>query len=150
MGRLWHTALLGQWNELFYWLPIEEQIHTRQRAYYDALGKADKDGDSSEFVQMILQVIHDTLIAYEDITDQDTDQDTDQVKTDNPNIEKLLSILGNRTLSAVALMDELGLSHRQTFRDNYLNPALELGAIERTIPNKPKSRNQKYRKKWEQ
>lgn len=26
MGRMWHSLLLGQWKELFFWLPIEELI----------------------------------------------------------------------------------------------------------------------------
>ena len=147
MGRLWHMILLGQWKELFYWLPIEDLIRKRQSDYYDALGKADKDGNSSEFVQMMLQVIKDTLVAYEDTTDQDNDQETDQVKIDNPNVKKLLEVIGNETMSAKELMDALGLSHRPTFRNNYLNPAIELGLIERTIPDKPNSRNQRYKKK---
>lgn len=146
MGRLWHTILLGQWKELFYWLPIEDLIRKRQNDYYDALGKADKDGDSSEFVQMMLQVIKDTLVDYEDSTDQDNDQETDQVKMDNPNVKKLLDAIGEETMSAKELMEKLGLSHRPTFRNNYLNPALELGVIERTIPDKPNSRNQRYKK----
>jgi hypothetical protein len=42
-------------------------------------------------------------------------------------------------------MTRLKLSHRPTFRANYLNPALHQGLIERTIPEKPNSRLQKYR-----
>jgi hypothetical protein len=42
-------------------------------------------------------------------------------------------------------MKRLKLSHRPTFRANYLNPALSAGLIERTIPDKPNSRLQKYR-----
>jgi hypothetical protein len=42
-------------------------------------------------------------------------------------------------------MTRLKLSHRPTFRANYLNPALTTGLIERTIPDKPNSRLQKYR-----
>lgn len=147
MGRLWHTVLLGQWKELFYWLPIEDLIRTRQKEYYGALGEADKNGDSSGFVHMMLLVIHDTLADYVDKTDQDSDQDTDQVKIEDSNVRKLLEVIGDQTISAVEIMGRLGLNHRPTFRNNYLNPALELGAIERTIPDKPNSRNQKYRKK---
>lgn len=147
MGRLWHTVLLGEWKEIFYWLPIEDLIRTRQNEYYDALGKSDKNGDSSEFVQMMLNVIHDTLKDYEDNADQVIDQENDQVKIDNPSLIKLLGAIGDDTLSAIEIMSRIGLSHRPTFRKNYLNPALELDLIERTIPDKPNSRNQRYRKK---
>lgn len=58
----------------------------------------------------------------------------------------MFSILGDNTLSTAELMERLGLSHRPTFRKNYLNPALEQNLIERTIPDKPNSKNQKYRK----
>lgn len=40
---------------------------------------------------------------------------------------------------------KLGLLHRENFRSNYLKPALELRLVEMTIPDKPNSRNQKYR-----
>jgi hypothetical protein len=43
-------------------------------------------------------------------------------------------------------MSVLGLSDRTTFYANYLNPALEAGLVERTIPDKPRSSKQKYRK----
>ena len=43
-------------------------------------------------------------------------------------------------------MARLALSHKPSFRTNYLNPALECGLVERTIPDKPNSRNQKYRR----
>ena len=61
MGRLWHSMLLGNWNELFYWLPIEELIRSRQKAYYDALGKSDKLTDSYIFVEFMLDIILATL-----------------------------------------------------------------------------------------
>jgi hypothetical protein len=47
--------------------------------------------------------------------------------------------------SAREIMAELGLRHWKTFQINYLNPFLEIGLLERTITDKPKSRLQKYR-----
>ena len=146
MGRMWHSLLLGKWKEMFFWLPIEELIQSRQKEYYDALGAADKQADSAGFVELILEIIRDSLTEITVVgrsTDQDSDQVTDQDKTP---IERILSALGDETLSATDLMERLGLSHKPTFRKNYLNPALEQKLIERTIPNKPNSKNQKYRK----
>ena len=145
IGRMWHSLLLGQWKELFYWLPIEELIRSKQAEYYNALGKADKSADSAVFVELMLDIINSTLKEMENVsrsTDQVSDQDTDQ----DDNISRLIKFLGDKEMSATDIMSRLGLSHRPTFRKNYLAPALEKGIIERTIPDKPNSKNQKYRK----
>lgn len=146
MGRMWHSLLLGKWKELFYWLPVEELIQSRQKEYYDALGAADRQADSAGFVELMLEIIRDSLnevTVLSHSTDQDSDQVTDQ---DVSSVGRLLSVLGEDTLSTAELMKRLGLSHRPTFRKNYLDPALEQNFIERTIPDKPNSKNQKYRK----
>ena len=142
MGRMWHSLLLGKWKELFFWLPIEELIRSRQKEYYDALGAADKQADNAGFVELMLEIIRNSLEKVT-VVGRSTDQDSDQDKTP---IGRLLSALGDNTLSASELMERLGLSHKPTFRKNYLNPALEQNLIERTIPDKPNSKNQKYKK----
>lgn len=139
MGRMWHSLLLGHWNELFYWLPIEELIRSQQSEYYKALGKS--DSDSNAFVEFLLQVILETLQKTTVVGNDDAEDRTD------PLIEKLRAAMGKDVLSTTEIMQRLGLSHRPTFRQNYLNPALSLGVIEMTIPDKPTSRNQKYRVK---
>ena len=63
-----------------------------------------------------------------------------------PQVARLLGVLGDSEMSARDLMHELGLRDRKNFARLYLDPALESGAIERTIPDKPTSRLQKYRK----
>ncbi len=41
-------------------------------------------------------------------------------------------------------MKMLGLKSKETLRKNYLNPAMELGLIRMTLPDKPNSKNQRY------
>lgn len=65
-------------------------------------------------------------------------------QSDDP-VTRLLSALRGGALSPQALRQAVGLTHRQTFRMNYLRPALKAGFIERTIPGKPTSHLQKYR-----
>lgn len=142
MGRMWHSLLLGRWNDIFYWLPIEELIRSRQQEYYDTLGKADRESDSSAFVEFMLDIILGTLKE----TTVVGNLDEAEKETVNPSVQKLLDALGDEELSAVQIMERLGLSHRPTFRRNYLNSALEQGFVEMTIPDRPNSRNQKYRK----
>lgn len=86
-------------------------------------------------------------------TDQvagNTDQVTDQVSMNDRRsgdpVQELVTVLGNREMSVAEIMQTLGLKHRPSFRERYLNPALEQGLIERTIPDKPTSSKQKYRR----
>ncbi len=147
LGRMWHSLLLGKWKELFFWLPMEELIQSRQKEYYEALGAADMQADSAGFVELMLEIIRDSLLEIT-VVGSSSDQDSDQVNDqDETCVKRLLAILGEDTLSAVEIMERLGLSHRPTFRKNYLNPALEKLFIERTIPDKPNSKNQRYRRR---
>lgn len=143
MGRMWHSLLLGKWNEIFYWLPMEELIRSRQQEYYNALGASNREPDSSAFVELMLEIILDTL--RETTVVGNAEESTKAAA--NSYIQKLLHVLGDEELSAAEIMRRLGLSHRPTFRKNYLNPALEQGFINMTIPDKPNSRNQKYRRR---
>nr|MDA3818644.1 transcriptional regulator [Prolixibacteraceae bacterium] len=68
---------------------------------------------------------------------QVTDQVTDQVVS-------LLKNLGDEALSANEMMRKLSLHHKHTFRENYLQSAMEMGYVRMTIPDKPKSRLQRY------
>lgn len=61
IGRFWHTVLLGAYNEVFYWLPVEELIQLRQKDYYDALAMSDKKVDAAYFVELILELIYEAL-----------------------------------------------------------------------------------------
>lgn len=70
----------------------------------------------------------------------DTPHDTPH---DAPHVIAILRACKN-AVSRPELQEILGLADREHFRKRYLLPALDAGLIERTIPDKPKSKNQKY------
>lgn len=65
------------------------------------------------------------------------------IKTD----EQILLDFCIEPKSIQEMMDILGKSDRNHFREKYLNPLLKSGKIMMTLPNKPTSKNQKYIKK---
>jgi len=60
-GRLWHSLILRKWRPIFAWMPVETLIHRHQQQYYDALLEAGKRGDSTVFVEFMLEAIRDAL-----------------------------------------------------------------------------------------
>ena len=145
IGRLWQTLILRHWKPLLAYLPVETLIRDRQTAYYRALAEADKIAEATPFIAFMLEALLGAIneaVA----TGQVTDYVTDQVKL-------LLEIIADNELNSADLMHALGLSHRPSFRENYLNPALDCGWLERTQPNSPRSPTQRYRltekaKRW--
>jgi len=61
MGRLWQTMILREFAKLFEFLPIETLIKERQQVYYAALGKSDKSGSSTVFIEFVLDIIDKSL-----------------------------------------------------------------------------------------
>ncbi len=61
-----------------------------------------------------------------------------------PQVERLLMVLQG-AMGRDELQAALDLRDRKSFRELYLQPALEAGLIHRTIPDKPNSRLQRYR-----
>ncbi len=137
MGRLWQTLILSRWKPLLAYLPVETVIRDCQDDYYRVLAMADQQASATPFIEFMLNALYDAVREAVSI-DQVTDQVTDQVSA-------IIQAIGTEELGASELMQILGLSHRPTFRSNYLNPALKEGWLERTQPDSPRSPTQRYR-----
>ena len=59
-------------------------------------------------------------------------------------VAQLLGVMSGE-LKRIEIQHRLGLKHEDHFRKVYLLPSLQMGLIQMTIPDKPKSRLQKYR-----
>ena len=141
MGRLWQTLILSQWKSELAYLPVESVINNQQMQYYAALSAADRASDATEFVvymlNALLSAMHDVHLA----------PSKHQVGTKYElTIEQQLIL--DRLHGEMSLIELMGFSSRSDrtkFRNQIVNPLIDLGLIELTIPNKPTSSKQKYR-----
>lgn len=61
MGRLWQTVILKDVYPVFEFLPIETLIKKRQEKYYEVLGISDNTGESTLFIEFMLEIILESL-----------------------------------------------------------------------------------------
>jgi fido (protein-threonine AMPylation protein) len=73
-----------------------------------------------------------------------TQQVQDKLHTDNPNIVKLVQIIGEQELSVKEMMELIGLKDRKNVLSLYLNPAVADGYIRLLYPQSPRHPRQKY------
>lgn len=79
------------------------------------------------------------------ILDDISKQVNEDIEQINPNIKKLLDVMEDDvSYSSNELMQKLNLKAKEGFRRNYLRPAIDQNLIYMTIPDKPKSKNQRY------
>ena len=61
MGRLWQTLILMHQYPVFEYLPVESLIKQKQNEYYSKLSESDKKGNSTPFIEFMLNIILDSL-----------------------------------------------------------------------------------------
>lgn len=138
MARLWHTVILYRWRNVFEYIPLESQIERFQNEYYDAIAVCHTKGNSDIFIEFMLDMINQIL-----------DEVILQVNRSNAEVseyvKRMLAVMEyDVPYTSNSIMETLGLKSKETLRKNYINPAMELGLIKMTLPDKPNSRNQRY------
>lgn len=78
MARLWQSNILRAWNPLFEFLPVETLVYENQEAYYGSIQASDHAGDSTAFIEFMLKMITEALIA----AIQNTNDVNDEVNHD--------------------------------------------------------------------
>ena len=61
IGRLWQTIILMEKYPVFEFLPFESLINKTQKEYYESLALSDKAGNSTVFIEYMLEVIDQSL-----------------------------------------------------------------------------------------
>lgn len=138
MARLWHTVILYRWRNVFEYIPLESQIEKYQTEYYEAIAQCHVNGNSDRFIEFMLEMIYqilDEVIAQIRKSDSETSE----------YVKRMLDVMEyDIPYTSNAIMEALGLRSKETLRKNYINPAIELGVIRMTLPDKPNSKNQRY------
>jgi Fic family protein len=141
MGRLFQTCLLASKEKVFAYLPVESIIKERQQAYYQAISSCHQKGNSNDFIEFMLDAILETIKQTLKSSEQDINHISIQMK-------KLMLLMEDGVpYTTQEIVSELRLKSRVSVKKNYIDPAIESGLIEMTIPDKPNSRNQRYIKK---
>ncbi len=104
--------------------------HTGDIAHYNMMMDEETDEDRSYF--LIRLPIHTKFVG------------TAQVAEVAPAVKRLLTVLQGE-MNRAELRTALGLKDEKHFREHYQQTASNQGLIEMTIPDKPRSRLQKYR-----
>ncbi len=114
---------------------IHDTIHDEQVT--EQVNNADKQGFSDSTEQVTASTEH--------VTDHVTIHDTDHVTIhDREQVIKLILAL-DEELSRLEIMNKLKLTNRAYFVSDFIQPAINEGLIEMTLPDKPQSKQQKYR-----
>lgn len=130
-------------------------------AYIASLGESQDKGSSNAFLAFMAQESLDILTEMvEDYMEsmlgdvpwaggrekKDDIALTPQVAPQvTPQVAALLEALGLEELGSRELRLRLALSDSKNFRERYLAPSIEMGFVEMTLPDKPRSSKQRYR-----
>ena len=66
MGRYWQTMLLSKWKGIFAWIPVESIVKQHQQEYYNVIAKCDAAGESTLFIEFMLQCLLEAMENYEE------------------------------------------------------------------------------------
>ena len=126
-ARLWQTAILAHWKDLFKYIPIESIIRKHQEEYYIAIQNCNNAGNSNEFIEFMLKIIDEAVDGMILTSSQETTQETTQEKIINL-IKKNPSITQVKMAKALDLTRD-GISYN-------IKVLKEKGIIERVGSNK--------------
>lgn len=77
-------------------------------------------------------------------TEQVPNKLSNSIHIGNADIARLVVTLGTQEMSVKQMMEAIGLKHRPTFLENYLNPSIANGYVRLLYPDSPRHPRQKY------
>jgi Fic family protein len=105
--RLWQSVILYNYNPLFASLPTESIVRNHQEEYYKALEDSTAIGESTPFIEFMLDMILQTIIKFSN----EVGNRVGNLTNNQMMIIELMKV--NPKISAKKLSDEVGISVRK-------------------------------------
>ena len=139
MGRYWQTMLLSRWKGIFSWIPVETIVKEHQQEYYGVIAKCDAAGESTLFIEFMLQCLLEAMENYSEPEEEENTELHDKLHDKFPElsakaIEVLEVLNAHRGLNAAEIGQQLNLSERQV--KTYINKLKQVGLLVRVGSNK--------------
>lgn len=142
MAKIWQNAILTEWKSFFGEFALENQMEKVKEKYYETTAICHMERKITAFIEFMLEQID---IVLDEIIKKEPKKSAESI---SKYVKKLLEVMEeDMPYTANEILELLHLKSKDALRKNYLNPALEKGLIQMTIPDAPKSKNQRYRKR---
>ncbi|MEE0998529.1 MAG: Fic family protein, partial [Treponemataceae bacterium] len=132
IGRLWQTAILKEWKEVFAWIPVESLIKENQAEYYNVLNSSDNNADSTTFIEFMLSLLLKTIEEIIETEKKGTVKVTPKVTVNQQKI--LEAIKENPFVTQEELSQIIGISRKSIIQN--MKKLQENGLIKRVGADK--------------
>ncbi len=114
IGRYWQSLILYNWKKIFRFIPIESVINRSNQKYYNALEKSGSLGESTPFLEFMLETI---LLTCNNAL-KDFDPKNDPKNDPKKRLDNILDLIGNdRFITIKELSEKLNISEKTIKRD---------------------------------
>jgi Fic family protein len=111
IGRLWQSVILYNYNPLFASLPTESIVRNHQEEYYKALENSTAMGESTPFIEFMLDMILQTINKFGNEVGNAVGNKIGNLTQNQIMIVELMKV--NSKISAKKLSEEVGISVRK-------------------------------------
>jgi Fic family protein len=111
IGRLWQSVILYNYSPLFASLPTESIVRNHQEEYYKALEDSTAMGESTPFIEFMLDMILQTIIKFNNEVGNTVGNKVGNLTENQIMIVQLMKV--NSKISAKKLSEEVGISVRK-------------------------------------
>jgi Fic family protein len=114
VGRLWQSVILNKYKSIFGTIPIESAVRDHQEKYYKALEDSGSLGESTPFIEFMLDIILKTL---KKVKKEDVPKDVPK-NVPLKRLDKIVElIIKNKDITIIEIADILDVTDKTIKRD---------------------------------